>query len=164
MPSAPAQQPLSSGQPSPQGPTSIPPSQAHSSAVPRAPFPPTPQAPPTAPPPNALISAHVAVSLPSHEALVSTNPTSPLPIPEGLGNEDMDVAPFDPQDLRDTSPLPPSLPAVPPSRPPDPGPLQPSDGVKPDAPDTTMEDSGTPPDVLPGHDPNGPAVPVLTDA
>ncbi|KAJ8751194.1 hypothetical protein K2173_016375 [Erythroxylum novogranatense] len=163
VPSSPTQQPPTLGQPAPKGPASIPLTQAPSTTSPRPPIPPIPQPQPQPQPsthsPSELDSSHVAIYLPSHAALVSPDPTSQLPIPVGLVNEDMDVAPLDPPGPRGTSPLPHPLHEVPPPRPPDPCPLHQSGGVKPDAHDTTMEESGPPPEFLPRQVPNGPAVP-----
>ncbi|KAJ8762776.1 hypothetical protein K2173_022905 [Erythroxylum novogranatense] len=109
-------------------------------------------------------SSHVAISLLSHVALVSPDPTSPLPIPVGLVNEAMDVAHIDPPGPMATSPLPHPIHEVPPPRPPDPCPIQQSAGAEPASHDTTMEEPVPPPMILPSHDPNGPVVPVPIDS
>ncbi|KAJ8760300.1 hypothetical protein K2173_011712 [Erythroxylum novogranatense] len=162
--SSPAQQLPSMGQTVPTGPASLPLPQAPSTAGPRPNNPPLPQLQPSTHNQSELDSSHMVISLPSHAALVSSDPTSPLPILVGLVNEDMDVAHTDPPGPRATSPLPHRILEVPPPRPPDPCPIQQSAGTEPASHDTTMEEPVPPQGILPSHDPNGPVVPVPTDS
>ncbi|KAJ8747403.1 hypothetical protein K2173_014327 [Erythroxylum novogranatense] len=122
--SSPSQLLPSMGQTTSTGPTSLSLPQVPSTAGPRLTNPPLPQLQPSAHSPSEPNSSHVAISLLSHVALVSPDPTSPLPIPVGLVNEAMDVAHIDPPGPMATSPLPHPIHEVPPPRPPDPCPIR----------------------------------------
>ncbi|KAJ8899569.1 hypothetical protein K2173_018543 [Erythroxylum novogranatense] len=162
--SAPSQLLPSMGQTASTGPASFSLPQATSSAGPLPTSAPLPQPQPSAHSPYEPHSSHVAISLPSHEALVSPDQTLPLSIPVGLVPVAMDVAHTDLPGSMDTSPIPHLIHEVPPPRPPDPCPIQQCAEAEPTPPDTTMEEPVPPKVILPSHDPNGPIIPVLTES
>ncbi|KAJ8749442.1 hypothetical protein K2173_025486 [Erythroxylum novogranatense] len=108
-------------------------------------------------------SAHVAISLPSHDALVSFDSSIPIPIPSGLGTGSMDEDPPELQGLMDTTPSPPLSEATPP-RPPDPISEHQLEGVMPAHPDSPMADQEPVQATLLSLDPTGHADLVSTSS
>ncbi|KAJ8761137.1 hypothetical protein K2173_001193 [Erythroxylum novogranatense] len=129
------------------GPTPSPPPQASSTVGLPPPSLQLPQPTPTGLSSSRPSLAHITISLPSHDALVSPDPSIPIPIPTGLGIRAMDEDPPDPQGPMDTTPSQP-LPEATPPLPPDPDSEHWPDGVMLDHPDSTMADQGPVPATL----------------